>query len=138
MDNAEWWEVFRRASELRDHFRQINNGLEMEAKREAMRTVRQEAFALLYETHIPQPLKMLVGDLMGGKLVDMWPDGKVTLALIEAEQSGPVGNKRLATLLKEKGGLVVDPTQIRRWRADLEYQSLVKRCTPMEGDTNSG
>ena len=70
-----WWVVFHEASVLRDRLRKVQRTLTHEQKRDAIRAVKRETWALLRDTHIPHPLKMLVLELLGGYhiAVDDWP-----------------------------------------------------------------
>lgn len=135
----EWFELSHRALKLRDYLREINSDKKImnEQKRDLVRKVRKEVFEMLFhETDVPHPLKMLIGDLLGGKLVDYWPDGKFELAIIESKQDGSVGKKRLATLFNLETGRAIDPKKIGRWRDDEEYKDFVKDRRADEGGSN--
>ena len=133
--SEEWWTVFHRASALRDRLREVEQTLQREEKRAALEEIRRETFALLSETRVPQPLKMLVLDLIGGShlAVDDWPATKTALARIEAKQPDRIGDRKLAKLLRDQTGENKDPTQIKRWREDQDYQFLVWRFRQDEG-----
>ncbi len=117
--SEEWWDVFRRASALRhrlllatgrrepteDEKRKGLKKLEREKKRAEIQAIKKDAFELLNESSIPQPLRMLIVDLWGGSqtVIDRYPwvPEKMAAALIEASQPKPkIGYKRLTTLLR--------------------------------------
>ncbi|MDH3669137.1 MAG: hypothetical protein OEN23_19655 [Paracoccaceae bacterium] len=77
----------------------------------------------------PSKSKPLVIELWGGAKTtsDPWPGEKWALHLIEAQQPKNTGYKKLARLLNDQENTSVDPTQIKRWRNDPEYQYLVAR-----------
>ena len=119
-------EVFQRASALRERLKEVESTLGYEEKRAAKRAIRYECVELLYGCCIPQPLLVLIGELLGVPIgVKSWPDGKMAAVLIEARQSKRIGVKRLATLLREETGKSVDPDQIKNWRRSPEYRYLV-------------
>ena len=147
------WAVFHRAAAVRDRLREAEKNLTYEQKRTAKEGIKRETFELLSETYIPQPLKMLVLDLIRGyhvanhgwqaanKLytdergvqVDIEQGAKTALARIDANQSSDIGNSRLARLLLDQTGKKIDKTQIKRWRQDPEYKFLVWRFKQDEG-----
>lgn len=129
VNNEIWWTVFQRASALRDRLKRAEAKYAREQKRPELQAIRREAFELLNESGIPQPLRMLIIDLWGGPktVIDKytWGKEKMAGALIEARQSKPIGVKRLATLLREETGKSVNPDEIKNWRRDPEYQYFV-------------
>ena len=65
--------------------------------------------------------------------VDIEQGAKTALARIEANQSEELGNRKLATILHDQTGVIMDKTQIKRWRQDREYKYLVWRFQQDEG-----
>jgi hypothetical protein len=137
-NKEEWWDVFRRASGLRDRLKEVESTLSYEEKRAAKQAIKREAFELLNESDIPQPLRMLIVDLWGGPatVVDRypWPPEKMAAAYIEASQAKPIRYKRLTTLLREHTGKSIDPARVKNWRRDPEYQYFVKVRREPKGD----
>ncbi len=128
MNNEIWWDVFRRASELRARLQHIEETIEREEKRAAIQAIKREVWEILNDQHMQQPLRMLIVDLWGGPKTVInrhsWSAEKLAAAKIEAEQPNPIGDKRVRTLLKGKGWeATLD--QVKNWRRDPEYQRFV-------------
>ena len=137
VSNDVWWDVFQRASALRERLKQAEENYEREQKRGELQAIKREAFDLLNESGMPQPLRMLIIDLWGGpKTViyrDTWSEEKMAAALIEARQSKPIGVKRLATLLREETGKSFNPDEIKNWRRSPVYKYFVAVRRETEG-----
>lgn len=141
VNNEVWWDVFQRASALRERLKQAEENYEREQKRGELQAIKREAFDLLNESGIPQPLRMLIIDLWGGAqtVIDRysWSEDKMAAALIEAKQLKPIGDKRLKTLLQEETGKSVKLNDIKNWRRSPAYKDFVAVRRETEGGNNS-
>lgn len=139
--NEVFWDVFQRASALRERLKQAEENYEREQKRGELQAIKRETFDLLNESGIPQPLRMLIIDLWGGAQTVIerpkysWSKEKIAAALIEAKQLKPIGDKRLKTLLQEETGKSVKLNDIKNWRRSQSYKYFVAvRREPKGGE----
>ena len=127
--------VFRCASTLRSQL-EAANGLKYQKKGPAKRAVKRDALKLLIECvvelNIAWPLMQLFADILDVKINQYeWPQEKFEAVKTEASFPKPkpgdkrISPMRLATMLKKQTRKKIDPTQIKRWRKDPEYEYLV-------------
>ena len=136
-----WWEIFRRAADLRNRLGVIEATTEREQKRPQVAQIKRETFELLHDADIPDPLRMLIVDLWGGSKGFLVRSGKARIAAAAIEGQHPVdptgrrpstlAKKRLGVLLREELGVDTDfSKQISAWRDDPDYWERVFQYRP--------